>query len=179
MKTYPDLRGLTIAVTGHRPPKLGGYGEQTDSQLIALADLILRETQPSTVIQGMALGWDQAVAFAAIRRHMKVVAAIPFKGQEAMWPEAAKARYQRILDRCSEVHVISPGTYTSAKMQIRNQWMVDSSDYLIALWNGSGGGTGNCVQYTEQRKVPILNVWREWEAMIAGRSVPLLPSKDA
>jgi uncharacterized phage-like protein YoqJ len=171
MNAYPDLRGLTVAFTGHRPPKLGGYGEQTDAQLIALADMILRETQPSCVIQGMALGWDQAVAYAAIRRHMRVIAALPFAGQAVMWPEAAKARYERILERCSEVIIVSPGVYSAAKMQIRNQWMVDRGDYLIALHDGSSGGTGNCVEYAHKVHLPVLNVWREWQAIIAGRAV--------
>jgi uncharacterized phage-like protein YoqJ len=88
-----------------------------------------------------------------------------------MWPEAAKARYERILERCSEVIIVSPGVYTSAKMQIRNQWMVDRGDYLIALHDGSSGGTGNCVEYAHKVHLPVLNVWREWQAIIAGRAV--------
>lgn len=41
--------------------------------------------------------------------------------------------------------------YSPAKMQKRNQYMVDHCDVLIALYNGDPkGGTANCVHYAEQ-----------------------------
>lgn len=168
---YPNLQGLTAAFTGHRPPKLGGYGERTDEQLIALAHFILRETKPAKVISGMALGWDMNVAFAAIRLHIPVVAAVPFKGQDSVWPDHSKQRYTALLNRCAGVHIVSPGSYASVKMQIRNEWMVDRADYLIALWDGSPGGTGNCVEYATKRGTPILHLWKEWQDMQKGRTL--------
>ena len=32
-------------------------------------------------------------------------------------------------------------------MQDRNKYMVDNSDYVIAVWNGTGSGTGSAVKY--------------------------------
>jgi uncharacterized phage-like protein YoqJ len=169
--TYPSLNGLTVAVTGHRPVKLGGYSEATDLQLIALARFILTETKPAKVISGMALGWDINVAYTAITMKIPVVAAIPFKGQELMWPKASQERYHAILRRCAEVHIISPGDYASVKMQLRNEWMVKRCDWLIALWNGTHGGTGNCVNYALHRKCPILHVWPEWQKVLEGKKL--------
>lgn len=170
MSTYPDLQGLTAAFTGHRPPKLGGYGDKTDEQLIALASFILRETKPDKVIVGMALGWDMNVAYTAIRNHIPVIAAIPFLGQEKLWPQVSQERYKRILERCADVVIVSRGDYAAVKMQIRNEWMVDNADHLIALWNGTHGGTGNCVQYALKHRVPTLHVWKEWQSIISGKT---------
>lgn len=155
----------TYAFTGHRPERLGGYGEPVAAKLFKLATQVLLVHQPSEVISGMALGWDQAVAFAAIRLKIPVTAAVPFLGQEAIWPELARARYQAILNKCSEVIVVSPGGYEMGKLHIRNQWMVDHCVQLIALWDGSSGGTSHCVNYATYKKVEIINVWDQWEKM--------------
>jgi len=35
-------------------------------------------------------------------------------------------------------------------MQKRNDWMVDNSDAVIAIWNGAPGGTANTVEYARK-----------------------------
>ena len=32
-------------------------------------------------------------------------------------------------------------------MQKRNEFMVDNSDLVVAVWNGTSGGTANCLAY--------------------------------
>lgn len=46
-------------------------------------------------------------------------------------------------------------------MQLRNKWMVDKSDIVIAVWDGSEGGTNNCVQYATENKKRIINLWKK------------------
>lgn len=159
------FEGTTLAFTGHRPDKLGGYDESIDAALIQMARQVLKLARPAKVIQGMALGWDQAVAFAAIQLGIPTVAALPFKGQESVWPEHKRDRYHAILKKCSEVVVVSPGAYAASKMQVRNRWMVDKGDGLCALWDGSEGGTKNCLNYalTKPEPTTIVNVWSMWE----------------
>jgi uncharacterized phage-like protein YoqJ len=43
-------------------------------------------------------------------------------------------------------------------MQIRNEWMVDRCDKLIAVWDGSKGGTGNCVDYAKSVNKDIFRI---------------------
>ena len=56
-------------------------------------------------------------------------------------------------------HIVSPGEYAAFKMQVRNEWMVDqlnpATDLLLAAWDGSPGGTGNCVKYATGKGVGI------------------------
>ena len=44
------------------------------------------------------------------------------------------------------------------KMQTRNEWMVNHCDKLIAVWNGSDGGTGNCVNYAKSINKEIIYI---------------------
>jgi uncharacterized phage-like protein YoqJ len=151
-----------ICGTGHRPDKLGGYDNAILKKLITFAEGRLIEINPTHVISGVALGWDTALAIAAIRLNIPLTAAVPFAGQELRWQPEAIARYNKILSKCARVEIVSPGGYGNPKMQIRNEWMVDRSDMVLALWNGSSGGTGNCVKYAQSTKTTLVNVWQAW-----------------
>lgn len=151
---------MILCGTGHRPAKLGSY-DQGD-KLISLATDALQELRPKEVISGMALGWDQALAIAAIRLDIPVIAAVPFKGQELVWNQESQDVYNSILDRCKQVNIISDGGYTIAKMMLRNNWMVDNSTHVLALWNGSRGGTYQTVKYAQKVGKPIRNLWNKF-----------------
>lgn len=177
---YSDLfqrSGLVVAGTGHRPDVLGGYTEQARTRLTDFARHCLNThfktvVGDGNVISGMALGWDQALAEAAVSLDIPVLAAVPCDGQDATWPQAARKRYRAFLEHSLvRVHVVCPGPYKGWKMQVRNEWMVDRCHYLLALYNGDPeGGTANCVKYAwkkvergGQPAARIRNVWDEWE----------------
>lgn len=152
-----------LGFTGHRPPRLGGYNQETYSRLLKLATWALETMAPEEVISGMAQGWDIEVAFAAIRLGIPVHAALPFVGQESIWPEHSRDRYRTILKRCSKVTVVSEGSYSAQKMMARNQFIVEHSSHICALWDRDPhGGTFNCVQYAQYRKRPIINLWDQY-----------------
>lgn len=153
---------MILAATGHRPQKLGGYSEAVYQRLVDLATMVLTKHQPIQVISGMALGWDQAWCEAAIRLNIPVVAAVPFAGQESKWPAASQTRYHHLISQCAEVVVVCEGGYSPAAMQKRNLWMVDRCDKVIALWDGTTGGTHNCVMYARKVEREILNYWSSW-----------------
>jgi uncharacterized phage-like protein YoqJ len=153
---------MIIAGTGHRPDKLGGYDPYTNSRVLSLAMDVLRQNQPSTVISGMAQGWDMAIAQAAVNLNIPFHAYIPFVGQELVWPSATRLYYKALLQQAQHVVVCSEGGYTKAAMQVRNQRMVDECDLLVALWNGSKGGTENCVLYAILTGRPYINYWPQF-----------------
>lgn len=149
---------MIIAATGHRPDKLGGYTEAVDNKLRACATEFLTARAPSKVISGMALGWDMAWAEAAMLLGIPVIAAIPFAGQELRRPQPSRERYEFLVAFAAERVIVCPGGYDPAKMQRRNEWMVDHADSVAALWNGSAGGTRNCVLYAKRVGKPIDNL---------------------
>ena len=164
--TTQGLNGVSttsrvLAATGHRPDKLGGYGDDVSRRLQRLAFGYLQQERPERVIVGMALGWDQAVAEAALELGIPFTAAIPFEGQERRWPPESRGRYARLIEHAAAVEIVCD--YPGAKaMQRRNEWMVDRADKILALWDGSWGGTFNCVQYARRVGRPIDNLWRAW-----------------
>ena len=154
---------MIVAGTGHRPDKLGGYGASTVRRLTLFARFVLEGVGPDGVISGMALGWDMALAEAALDLGIPLLAALPFRGQEARWPEASQARYRGLLARASRIEIVCEGGYSAWKMQARNEWMVDHCDLLLALWDGSSGGTANCVRYARRVERPRLDLWPLYE----------------
>ena len=153
---------MIIAATGHRPNKLGGYGDAVFDRLTKVAEDYLDKADPDKIITGMALGWDMAWATAGIRLGYPVIAAVPFEGQESMWPKASQEIYFRLLSQCEDVIFVNPPNYAAWKMQTRNEWMVDNATRIAALWDGSKGGTGNCIAYANKQNKPIDNLWEEF-----------------
>ena len=149
---------MIIAGTGHRPDKLGGYGKDAHNNLVRVAFDYLTLAAPERVISGGALGWDQALADAAIMQDIPLTMALPFEGFECKWPRASQEFLHSLMNPADVVFVCDPG-YAPWKMQERNKWMVDNCTHVLALWNDTDGGTANCVRYAEKVGKPIINVW--------------------
>lgn len=153
---------LVLAVTGHRPDKLGGYSTSLDERLKQFSIEEIRSVSPSHVITGMALGFDTAIAEACVVLNVPFTAAIPFRGQESMWPVASRTRYRYLLSKAALIVEVCDPPYAAWKMMRRNVWMVDRCHSLMALWNESDGGTGNCARYAKAMQKPIVNTWQRW-----------------
>lgn len=158
---------MIYAGTGHRPESLvlGGdeaYGDALRTSLTAFATRVVSEVQPTGIISGMALGWDQALAKAAIDLEIPLTAAIPFPDQHKWWPPEAQERYCWALAHAHKIHTVR-NTYSRDAYQKRNVWMVENCNHLLALFNGvSRGGTYNCIKYADRVKRPISNLWDRW-----------------
>lgn len=148
---------MIVAFTGHRPDKIGGYKlpNPTYIHICQQIDKALRELKPEKVITGMALGIDQWAAMIAYKLKIPFLAAIPFENQESKWPQSSQDTFKLLRKLATEEVIVSPGGYAASKMQVRNEWMVDHCDKLIAVWDGSKGGTGNCVEYARSIKKDI------------------------
>lgn len=96
--------------------------------------------------------------------------AIPFINQAVRWnPKDIKFWEQQIaasdivtyVDTLYKykVDAANIGMYHPLKMQKRNEYIVDNSDLIIAIWDGSKSGTSNCVDYAiyKNKSIIILN----------------------
>lgn len=155
---------MIIAATGHRPNKLGGYSPHAFNRLCDVARAYLMEKRPQGVISGLALGWDQAWAITALELSIPVHAAIPFEGQESQWPESSRLFWAGIVGECTSVTFVCEPGYAAWKMQKRNEWMVERCHRVAALWDGSSGGTGNCIAFARDFPRPIDNLWDKFNA---------------
>jgi uncharacterized phage-like protein YoqJ len=140
-----------VTVTGHRPPRIGGYDNLVASaKLAAEVTKYFERIKPDKVITGMALGFDQIVASVCVRMGIPFLAAIPFKGQESRWPKKSQEAYRTLLELASEIEVVAPG-FSRGAMQVRNVWMVDHGTHCLGCWDGTEkGGTYNCLVYARK-----------------------------
>jgi len=158
---------MIVGVTGHRPDKLWGYGDNArphEEKLEAYLKGKLIELGATEAVTGMALGVDTVFARAAISLKdsgysIKLTCAIPCRNQTAKWFNKKHIdEYNYILSRADNIVLVSDCEYNSTVMQKRNEWMVDYSDVMIAVWDGSKGGTGNCVRYVKSKNKPIIEI---------------------
>lgn len=159
---------MIIGCSGHRPDRLGGHSHDAYRVLFALALDYLQEKCPVGVVSGMALGWDQAFAAAAWNLGIPFAAALPFEGQELHWPSLNQTQYKILLNKATVVHVVSAGPYAKWKLQKRNEFVVDESDRIAAMWDGSPSGTKNCLGYAFRAGKPVDNLYGLWKRLQAG-----------
>lgn len=164
----------TLMVTGHRKLVPAGWSgppwpeashevkawHERITELMVRVIMAFIEAGVHECVTGMAIGADTLFGEAVVRvkqtHQMALVAAVPFAGQETKWPTSSQSRYRDLLSRADQVVTVSPGSYTAAKMQVRNMWMVDHSQFVLAVWDGKrSGGTWNCLQYAAQMHRPI------------------------
>jgi Uncharacterized protein conserved in bacteria len=172
-KQIQEIKDKTCCFTGHRPQALWGY-DITIENYIKLAKLIkiecirlIEDKGVNRFITGGALGID-TIAFLVVYKLKKEypdiqnILSIPFKNQAIKWFNQTDVdRYNKMKEHADEivyvdlldkykVKGIADDVYHPAKMQKRNEYMVDNSGHVIAVWNGDKkGGTWNCVKYAK------------------------------
>ncbi|MEA3602968.1 SLOG family protein [Bacillus subtilis] len=172
LEEQETLRKKTVCFTGHRPNKLGGYDMKNptilklkDKLLEVIDELIIKE-EKSRFITGGALGTDQAACWCVhiLKKkypHIKNIIATPFKEQDKVWSADQKMWYKRMLDVADEIVNVEeldkykvsgdkPGEFSPAKMQKRNEYMIDHSEAIVAVYDGTKSGTRNCLNYARR-----------------------------
>jgi len=148
-----------LSFSGHRGP----FSPLT---LWRFAKHLLSLLKPELAHVGMALGWDMAAARACRSLGIPYVAFVPCTGQELLWPLEEQEMYRSLLERADRVVMCSSGGYRDGVMEIRNRQMIYATDKLVALWNGSPGGTANAVEYAQQIGVQVDVVWNLWQEFL-------------
>lgn len=155
--------------TGHRPQSLPYLFDFTSEQSQLLRNVLRKEiinliTNENVLhfISGMAIGVDMLAAEIIIELKSEypniiLEAAIPCENQSIKWNSQLRNKYDDILRQC-DMRTLIQKNYTSDCMHKRNRYMVDSSDYVIAVWNGKPSGTGKTVRYAEERGKSVIIV---------------------
>ena len=184
-KVKPDCeytKETSCAFTGHRPGKLPGGYDWSDPRNEALMKVmratimdLIENHGVNVFVCGGALGIDQ-MAFSICTElkdtkypHIKTVIAMPFKNQSSKWQKIDQLilfSQKRLADDVVLVDELDSykiaglptSIYHPAKMQKRNEFMVDTTKYLIAIWDGSKSGTGNCVNYAKRKGNTVIRI---------------------
>lgn len=154
---------LSACFTGHRPEKLAfPYSEQSPAMITLKERLrkeILLATQQGRRIfySGMAKGID-IIASELVLSLRKIVpdiqhyAVIPFRKQCFSWEDSWIERYQAILAQSDKKFLVSQD-YNNACFRQRNQYMVQHSGLVIAVFNHRdyNSGTWQTIQYAQKK----------------------------
>ena len=167
--------GTVCCFTGYRPHRFSfsPTGLRPEHVQAALGGQIRRlyEEGCRTFISGMSTGvdlWAAAEVLALQQHHpdIRLVAAVPFTGQETHWPQPQQREYHRILAACGQVEVLHDGAEAQADpgacYRRRNRWMVDRADTVLAVCEYDIGdtrtGTAATVRYARQKQRRILYI---------------------
>ncbi len=161
-------RQSACSFTGHRPEKLPWGLHEDDPRCLALKRR-LRDAVESAYqegyrhfLVGMAQGCDLyacecVLALRGRCADVSVEAVIPCPSQADRWSAAQRARWKRLVEQCDYETLVS-AHYTPDCMQRRNRYLVDHASLLIAMYDGSPGGTRYTVEYALRRGVDIVDL---------------------
>lgn len=164
------MRGRQSACcfTGHRPSKLP-WGDREGDPRCENLKLRLKEATLAAYDEGyrhflcgMAQGCDLYACECVLElreNHPDVTleAAIPCPTQSNSWPAPQRERYEKLLSACDYETMVSV-TYTPSCMQRRDRYMVDHAALLIAMFDGSPGGTRYTMEYAMKRGLDIVDL---------------------
>lgn len=160
--TEAEKRAKRACFTGHRPYKLHGCSEE---QIKAMLRTEIQKAYADgfrTFITGMAMGVDIWAGELVLELRdtypdIHLICALPHEDFEASWDAHWQTRYRSLLERADLYRVISQerqrGVY-----QVRNEWMVDRSARVIAVYNGEAGGTRNTIAYAAKKNVTVRQI---------------------
>ena len=159
MASEADLRLHRCCFTGHRPEKLNTSEKEVKAALRKQIDQAVHDGF-TVFITGMARGvdlWAAEIVLEQRKRNdaIKLICAIPHEGFETRWSAEWKQLYNSVRDHADLVQIIGKG-YHSGIYQVRNEWMVNHSARVIAVFNGQPSGTKNTIDYACRQGVPVV-----------------------
>jgi len=160
----------TCCFTGHRPKSLPWGRDETDLRCAALKSKIkftlenlIVESGYENFISGMAMGVDIICAeivlsLKALYPHIKLECAVPNYAFTESWADADALRFNGILAKADKIKYVGEGkVYSRRDLMLRNIYMVDSSELVVAVYTeGESGGTKNTVRYAKSKKKEII-----------------------
>lgn len=156
--------------TGHRPKSLPWKNNENDIRCAALKSKIRFAVENLIVehgcekfISGMAQGADMicaevVLALKNIYPHIKLECAVPNRAFTIKWSAEDVRRYSSILTRADYIGFISEKkVYSLSDLMLRNKYMVDNSDIVIAIYKeNESGGTKNTIDYAESKNKEVI-----------------------
>lgn len=164
----PFSRVLRCSFTGYRPQKMPFGFNEDDPQCVDFKKR-LSETIEMLIFQGYthflsggALGMDMFAAECVIelRARYPFIAlemVIPFDKQSDKWEKSYQERYNTLM-KDADIITYTGHNYTKGCMFIRNRYLVNNADLLLAAFDGQSGGTAMTVKYAKDNGVQVIEI---------------------
>ena len=128
---------MKIAITGHRPGRLNGK----EKEVYKWFHEKFTKLHPTEVITGMAKGADLIAAQAAKDLNIPYLCVYPYKRKSFLVEE------QELINTAAGI-VYLADKYFQGCYVVRDRYMVDRADKVLAVWdNKTGGGTYYTMNY--------------------------------
>lgn len=153
----PD-KAKTVAFTGHRRNRITISESELQERLKIYIGLSIANGY-DTFLSGMAEGFDLAAARAVLEMkkicpQIRLIAVIPFPGQDGYFSPEVKQEYSRIKAAADEVVILSDHYYKDCFLR-RNDYLLGNSSRMICYFDGAPrGGT----YYTVKRAGQVINL---------------------
>ncbi len=164
------IKNQTVAFTGNRTltaPK-GKIIFNLERTIRQRLSTLLEECYNegiNTFISGMAIGWDLLCAEEVIKLQSKypevrLIAAVPFAGQEAKYSPSDQQRYHNILNQATSIITISDSDFSNQAYHDRNDFLIANSTKLIAYHNDKPrSGTASTIRKATAQSIEVLNLY--------------------
>ena len=140
----------TCSFTGHRE-----LGKDFSKKILSKTIEDLIKSGVKTFYSGMAMGFDLECAETVVKLKkkydVKLIACIPFINQEKYYSESDKKRYAKLICQADEQVVLSEH-FSKNSYVIRNKYLVEKGDVLIAYLREEKSGTGMTVRFFRAAK---------------------------
>jgi hypothetical protein len=151
---------VVLGVTGHQRLDDEGAWEWVAEEIGAA---LSRSPSPLIGLSSLAVGADQLFATLVLARGGELRAVLPFAAYaETFSPGKDLDGYRTLLGRAASVEVLRASSGRQESYLAAGQRVVDSSDMVIAVWNGEEaaglGGTGDIVRYALERHKELLHL---------------------
>jgi ribonuclease HI/uncharacterized phage-like protein YoqJ len=153
--------GHLVAVFGHRPDQLGGYGDNPIAAHVRrkLTETLrgLRVIHPDLVVlTGLNLGTEQLAAQAAAEADVPYAAVLAYPNPDNVWPATSRAIYQQLFQGATTTITLSskePASKPEAGKALsrRNDWLVSHAHRALVVWDGRDTNLGAVVRALERR----------------------------
>ena len=161
------VKSKSVCFTGHRSQKLVWGFNGSDERCLKMQDNLRIEIEKTinrgyeTFYSGMALGFDLICVETILDlkkkySDIKIVGVLPCKTQDSKWQVKDRERYRKLLWQLDGVRCIYDNYIGAECMLERNRFMVDNSALMIALYNGTNGGTKSTIEYARSKGLEII-----------------------
>ena len=140
----------------------GEWFEQLHRNLTRLAAAALRRHRAAGVMSGLTLGWETALAEAALDLRLPLTVILGFKGVQSNWSLEHRQRFGRLLGKADQTAILFGGGYEPWKLRKSRERVVSRSDLLLTLWDGEDLQVREAITFARTRGLQIVNLWQSW-----------------
>lgn len=153
-----------VGISGHQ-----GLTGETEDLVRAEIEKLLRPLDGIVGVTSLAEGADQLFAQAVLEQGGLLEAVIPCDDYETTFKAAeSRRRFRHLKSIARSVTRLDFSEPSEKAFMAAGRFVADRSEILIAVWNGQPaaglGGTGDVVEYANERSKVVHVVWPEGAA---------------